>query len=107
MAKSLRSKAVRKNKDAKRATVFKPAADARLQRLAARDALAMAAAEMDTMATDLTTAVEKVEQEVTKKVSMFDTTSEVPKVSGKRGKWRRNREKVFSPYGISVKEMRF
>ena len=105
MAKSLRSKAVRKNKDAKRATVFKPVSDARTQRLAVKGALALAADGMDATPVDATSKTGQTGMNST--VSMFDAGQPAANISGKRGKWRRNREKVFSPYGIPSKEMRF
>lgn len=88
MAKSARSKSLRKAKAAKRATVFQPAVDARIQRLAQRlnkNDNASSSSPVDAMVDEKATSLEGL-----------------PK--------RTHNRKVkapFSAYGLSRKEMRF
>lgn len=108
MAKSIRSKSQKKNRALKRETIFKPANDSRLQRLAARDLLTQIdddgmktspAPEDDTKASVMT-----IEQNISEGQQMSPSG-----VSNSRAKskWRRNRKQSFSSYGLSAKEMRF
>jgi hypothetical protein len=102
MAKSIRSKSVRRNRAVKREYIFKPAADARLGRLAARGALVLAEAEKNQMDSGKPTletgnATSPMSQDV-----VFGTEAK-----GARRKWRRNKQRAFSSYGLSAKETRF
>lgn len=102
MAKSIRSSSHKKNKAVKRETVFKPAHDARIERIAAREALASAAA--------MQTSEEGTKKEDSLEKTHMETEVNVaskPTVHGKKGKWRRNQKREFNAYGLSSKETKF
>jgi len=94
MAKSLRSKSVRKARALKRELVFKPIEDARTQRLAEK----------------LSSSLMLLDPSTSNPSSiMTDSTDEHAKTSSGGPARRRNRRlvKPFSLYGLSAKELKF
>ena len=86
MAKSVRSKSQKKNKAAKRESVFKPVENARLHRLANKDLL--------TIASDMTPSV----------AMQVEAGHGSPESTSKDA---RNQKRRFNKYGLSAKETRF
>lgn len=97
MAKSARSKSIKKNKAVKRASIFKPVSDARHLRLAARDPVKVVA-KMD---------IDNKEDEEFEDIKAPLNRLKEMSSKGSKKKWRRNKSQNFSVYGLSARESKF
>lgn len=97
MAKSIRSKSGRKNRAIKRENIFKPVADARVQRLAAREALSLTS--QDHVMID--------SPSVHPSAGLPDTLEGLVGKERRRSKWSRKQKQPFNAYGLSSKELMF
>lgn len=113
MAKSIRSKSMRKARAILHAQVFKPVEDARTARLSAKLHAIPASQTVPMTSTSTETGdVMMVDsgsyKAKTKKLSIISQiTQKVPRVSKKNRRQAKNELKDFNIYGLSEKEIRF
>ena len=104
MAKSIRSKSGRKNRAALCAKVFKPVADASIQRIAIRSKLADAADNMTDL--NMATPASKSADE-TMILASVDPKKRGPKMGKVSRKHGKHVARSLNDHGISAKELRF
>jgi hypothetical protein len=111
MAKSIRSKSMRKSRAILHAQVFKPVEDARTARLSAKlyaiptsqnIPMAISTEAGDVMMVDSSSYKAK-----TKKLSIISQITKKSKLSKKNSRTAKNDLKDFNIYGLSSKEIRF